>query len=84
MMNYNKPGQVRSPRGYTKHIKPLFDGGEEGYSIAILENCEGNHNIGVRWNVSEKEWDDTRKTEKETSARAFFNSPNFVKKSPFN
>ena len=64
-MNYNKPGQVRSPRGYTKHIKPLFDGGEEGYSIAILENCEGNHNIGVRWNVSEKEWDDTRKTEKE-------------------
>lgn len=63
MMNYNKPGQVRSPRGYTKHIKPLFDGGEEGYSIAILEDSDGKKSIGVRWNVSEKEWEDRRKTD---------------------
>ena len=62
-MKYNHPEQVRSPRGYAKHIKPLYDGGEESFSIAILENSDGNHNIGVRWNVSEKEWDDRRKTE---------------------
>ena len=61
-MKYNHPAQVRSPRGYAKHITPLFDGGEESFSIAILENSDGNHNIGIRWNVSEKEWDDTRKT----------------------
>ena len=62
-MNYNHPNQVRSPRGYAKKITPLYDGGEEGFSIAILEDCNGNHNIGIRWNVSEKEWDDSRKTE---------------------
>ena len=62
-MKYNRPDLVRSPRGYAKHITPLYDGGEESFSIAILENCDGNHNIGIRWNVSEKEWDDSRKTE---------------------
>ena len=62
-MKYNHPEKVRSPRGYAKHIKPLYDGGEEGISIAILENCDGNHNIGIRWNVSEKEWDDRQKVE---------------------
>lgn len=63
MMKYNRPDKVRSPRGYAKHITPLYDGGEEGCSIAILENSDGNQNIGIRWNVSEKEWDDSRKTE---------------------
>ena len=62
-MNYNKPDKVRSPRGYVKHITPLYDGGEEGFSVAILEDCNGNYNIGIRWNVSEKEWDDRRKAE---------------------
>ena len=64
-MNYNHPNQVRSPRGYAKHIKPLYDGGEEGFSIAILENCDGNHNVGIRWNVSEKEWGDKAKIREE-------------------
>lgn len=62
-MKYNHPSDVRSPRGYAKNIKPLYDGGEEGISIAILENSNGNHNIGIRWNVSEKEWDDRQKVE---------------------
>lgn len=26
-MNYNHPNKVRSPRGYAKHIKPLYDRG---------------------------------------------------------
>lgn len=63
-MNYNHPEQMRSPRGYAKNIMPLYDGGEEGCSIVILEDCNGNHNIGIRWNVSEKEWEDSRKTER--------------------
>ena len=62
-MKYNHPQQVRSPRGYARHITPLYDGGEEGFSIVILEDCNGIKNIGIRWNVSEKEWDDRRKTE---------------------
>ena len=61
-MNYNHPDQVQSPRRYVKYITPLYDGGAEGVSIAILENSDGNHNIGIRWNVSEKEWEDSRKT----------------------
>lgn len=62
-MKYNHPKDVRSPRGYAKHIIPLYDGGEEGVSIAILVNSDGNRNIGIRWNVSEKEWDDKQKIE---------------------
>lgn len=62
-MKYNQPSEVRSPRGYVKHIKPLYDGGEAGCSIAILEDSNGDHNVGIRWNISEKEWDDRRKTE---------------------
>ncbi len=61
-MNYNRPEHVRSPRRYTKNITPLYDGGEEGFSIAILEDSNGYKNIGIRWNVSEKEWEDSRKT----------------------
>lgn len=62
-MNYNHPNQVQSPRWYAKHITPLYDGGEEGFSIAILEDSNGYKNIGIRWNVSENEWDDSRKTD---------------------
>lgn len=62
-MNYNHPDVVRSPRGYVKEITPLYDGGKYGFSIAILEDCSGNKNLGIRWNVSEKEWEDSRKTE---------------------
>ena len=60
-MNYNRPDMVRSPRRYVKSIKPLYDGGEKSCSIAILEDCEGEFFIGIRWNVSEKEWVDNRK-----------------------
>lgn len=64
-MKYNHPDQVCSPRWYAKQITPLYDGGEEGFSIAILENSDGNHNIGIRWNVSENEWEDRRKLREE-------------------
>ena len=62
-MKYNQPKNVRSPRGYAKQITPIYDGGSNGFSIAILKNSNGNHNIGIRWNISEKEWRDKRKTE---------------------
>ena len=62
-MKYNHPEQVRSPRGYAKKIKPLYDGGEDGCSFAILEDSNGNKNIGIRWNISENEWYDKQKTE---------------------
>ena len=60
-MKYSPPHQVRSPRGFAKQVTPLYDGDVEGYSIAILENSDGYKNIGIRWNVSEKESEDPRK-----------------------
>lgn len=64
-MKYNHPENVRSPRGYAERITPLYDGGCNGFSIAILEDSNSNHNIGIRWNISENEWWDKRKTEEE-------------------
>ena len=49
-MKYIKPKDVKSPRSYVKRIKPLYDGGCEGFSIAILENINGECNVGMRWN----------------------------------
>ena len=64
-MKYIKPKDVKNPRSYVKTIKPLYDGGCEGFSIAILENINGECNVGMRWNISEIEWVDQRKIEEE-------------------
>ena len=64
-MKYNKPKDVKSPRRYVKTIKPLYDGGCEGFSIAILENINGECYVGMRWNISENEWEDQRKINEE-------------------
>ena len=64
-MKYIKPKDVISPRRYVKTIKQLYDGGCEGFSIAILENINGECNVGMRWNISENEWEDQRKIKEE-------------------
>lgn len=64
-MKYNKPKEVKSPHSYVKTIKPLYDGGCWGFSIAILENINGECNVGTRWNISENEWEDQRKIKEE-------------------
>ena len=64
-MKYIKPKDVKSPRSYVKRIKPLYDGGCEGFSIAILENLNGDYHVGMRWNISENEWEDHPKINEE-------------------
>ena len=64
-MKYIKPKDVKSPRSYVKTIKPLYDGGCEGFSIAILENINGDYHVGMRWNISENEWVDKLKIKEE-------------------
>ena len=64
-MKYIKPKDVKSPRSYVKTIIPLYDGGCEGFSIAILENINGDYHVGMRWNISENEWEDQRKIKEE-------------------
>ena len=65
-MKYQNPQTVTSPQDLIKNIQVIFDGGDglngtQGYSIAILEDHEGNLSIGMRWNVSHREYDDTDK-----------------------
>ena len=64
-MKYIKPKDVKSPRSYVKTIKPLYDGGCEGFSTEILENINGDYHVGMRWNISENEWEDQRKIKEE-------------------
>ena len=64
-MKYIKPKDVKSPRSYVNRITPLYDGGCEGFSIAILENINGECNVGMRWNISENEWEDLPKINEE-------------------
>ena len=66
-MKYIKPKDVKSPRSYVKIIKPLYDGGCEGFSVAILENINGECNVGMRWNISENEWEEQPKINEEKS-----------------
>ena len=64
-MKYIKPKDVKSPRSYVERIKPLSDGGCEGFSIAILENLNRDYHVGMRWNISENEWEDLPKINEE-------------------
>ena len=64
-MKYINPKDVKSPRSYVKSIKPLYDGGCDGFSIAILENINGEFYVGMRWNISENEWEDRLKIKEE-------------------
>lgn len=64
-MKYINPKDVKSPRSYVKSITPLYDGGCDGFSIAILENINGDYYVGMRWNISENEWEDQRKIKEE-------------------
>jgi hypothetical protein len=59
---YYKPEKVVSPRAHVEYIKTIFDGktGKNPFSIAELK-WDGQKRYGIRWNVSENEWDDPKK-----------------------
>lgn len=59
-MKYTKPEKVKSPRSSVEIIKILCDKGEDSYSVAELKWC-GKKCFGMRWNISQKEWNDKAK-----------------------
>jgi hypothetical protein len=59
-MNYTDPLDVKSPQDAITHIDVLFDGGEDSVSVAKII-WFGKIVIGMRWNVSMREWDDLAK-----------------------
>lgn len=48
-MSYIKPENVTSPKDYIANIEVIYDGGENGCSIARFL-WDGNLSIGIRWN----------------------------------
>jgi hypothetical protein len=59
-MDYIRPNQVTSPQDYISNVRVLHDGGENSFSIAMIE-WEGNDCFAIRWNVARREWDDPEK-----------------------
>ena len=57
---YHDPASVCSPKKFIKQVDVLYDGGEEGFSLAMID-WEGTEHIGIRWNVAIKEQADVNK-----------------------
>lgn len=63
-MRYSAPADVISPRDFVRNVRVIFDGGEESFSLAVLD-WEGVTCFGIRWNVARREWDDPTKANEE-------------------
>lgn len=48
-MSYVKPDLVRSPKNKVSDLEVIYDGGENGWSLAKMK-WEGEEAIGLRWN----------------------------------
>ena len=48
-MPYTHPDMVISPHGRLKNLKVIYDGGEEGWSLAEMK-WDGKDALGIRWN----------------------------------
>jgi hypothetical protein len=57
---YHDPRTVANPAKFIRKVDVLYDGKEDGFSLAILD-WEGTPHIGIRWNVAEKERADAEK-----------------------
>jgi hypothetical protein len=57
---YHDPNSVINPRKFIKTITVLYDGGHDGFSLAMID-WEGTDHIGIRWNVAIKELDNMEK-----------------------
>ncbi len=58
---YHDPKTVINPKQYIRKIDVLFDGKEQGFSLAMID-WEGLLHIGIRWNVAVKEQSDIEKS----------------------
>lgn len=57
---YYDPNTVVNPRRFIKNVSVLYDGGAEGFSLAMID-WEGTPHVGIRWNVAFKEQADADK-----------------------
>lgn len=62
MYKYHDPVNVLSPRDCVEGVTTIFDGGTNGAAFSIAKVIwQGEIKIAVRWNVTEREWDDPNK-----------------------
>lgn len=59
-MIYVNPAHVISPQDCVSDVKVIFDGGEDSVSIAEMK-WGGRESLGIRWNVSHREWGNPEK-----------------------
>lgn len=57
---YIPPKEVKSPKEFVELLEVIHDGKEEGYSIAKIK-WDGKECIGIRWNITMREWNDEEK-----------------------
>lgn len=61
---YHDPNTVVNPKKVIEKITVLYDGKEDGFSLAVVV-CEGLDHVAIRWNVAIKEQaDEDKKTGK--------------------
>lgn len=48
-MGYTPPDLVLSPKGRVEELSVIYDGGEEGWSLAKMK-WDGEPAVGIRWN----------------------------------
>ncbi|HEY3761943.1 MAG TPA: hypothetical protein VGN23_09370 [Verrucomicrobiae bacterium] len=59
---YTPPGSVISPQDCVSNIRVIFDGGTGSSPFSVVKlDWSGVPRIAMRWNVSEREWDDADK-----------------------
>ncbi len=57
---YHDPHTVVNPKRFINKVTVLYDGGDSGSSLAVIE-WEGLEHLGIRWNVAFKEQSDAEK-----------------------
>lgn len=57
---YHDPHTVVNPKKFIKKVTVLYDGGADGFSLAMID-WEGTPHIGMRWNVAFKEQEEINK-----------------------
>ena len=57
---YHDPAAITNPKKFIKKVDVLYDGKEEGFSMALID-WEGVNHVGIRWNVAIKEKGDLEK-----------------------
>jgi hypothetical protein len=62
MYRYHDPATVLSPQDCIDSVTTIYDGGVDNGAFAIAKVIwQGTPKIAIRWNITEREWNDPNK-----------------------